>query len=149
MENNTSQIYLDEALIGRDLSLSLSLIVDIRDDERCCVLSLITDPWAEEGVDPLGEEAPGEGVDVRSVLRIEKQHGALLIICVHSNNLWLLLHVEQDGGRIQSTILVPAPQSHRPVAVLGLGRDHSFPVDGFFHHPQVPEGLCPHCNLQN
>lgn len=50
---NETHKYVDKALIRRDLSLSLSPMVDICNNQRCCILPLITDPWAEEGVDPL------------------------------------------------------------------------------------------------
>lgn len=88
---NETDKYVDKALIRRDLSLSLSPMVDICNNQRCRILPLVTDPWAEEGVDPLWEQAPSEGVDVTSVLHIKKWHRPLLIICVHSDNLWLLL----------------------------------------------------------
>lgn len=50
---NETDKYVDKALIRRDLSLSLSPMVDICNNQRCRILPLITDPWAEEGVDPL------------------------------------------------------------------------------------------------
>lgn len=57
--------------------------------------------------------------------------------------------MEEDRGGIQCTVLIPTPEADRPVAVLRLGGDHSFPVYRLFDHPQVPEGLWPHCNLND
>lgn len=137
----------EHGLSVQRLEFILRLMVDICDDQRCCVLPLITDAWAKEREDPLWEQAPSEGVDVRPVLHVKKWHSPLLVICKHSDNLRLLLEAKMHRGRIQGAILISAPEPHRPVAVLRLGGDHPLPVHGLFDHPQVPEGLRSHCNL--
>lgn len=111
------------------------------------ILPFVTNTRAEEGEDPLGEQAPSEGVDMRPGVHVKERHSPLLVICKHSDRLRLLLEGKTDRGGVQSTIFVCAPQSHRPIAVLWLGGDHPLPVDRLFDHAQVPEGLCPHCNL--
>lgn len=117
------------------------------DNQWRLILSLVTNTRAEEGEDPLGEHTPSVGVDVRPGIHVEERHGPLLVICKHSDRLRLLLEGKTDRGGVQSAILVPAPQSHRPIAVLRLGGDHPLPVGRLFDHTQVPEGLCPYCNL--
>lgn len=78
---------------------------------------------------------------MRLVLYVKERHRSLLVIRKHPDNLRLLLESEKGRGRIQGAILVPVPQPHGPEAVFWLGGDHPLPVDRFFDHTQVPEGL--------
>lgn len=128
-------------------SSSLCPMINRRDNQWRCILPFITNTWAEEGEDPLREQTPSEGVDVRAGLHVKERHSPPFVIRKHSDSLRLILEGKKDRGGVQSTILVPAPQPHGPVAVLRLGGDHPLPVYRLFDHAQVPEGLCAHCNL--
>lgn len=122
-------------------------MINIFDDQRRCIFPVVTNTWAEEGKDPLREQTLAEGVDVGLVHGVKEGHSPVLIVYKNSDNFWLLFEGQKDRGRVQRTILVSTPQPHRPVAVLRLGGNHPLPVDGLSDHSQVPEGLCPDCNL--
>lgn len=124
-------------------------MIDSSDNQRRLVLSVVTNARAEEWEDPLREQAPGEAVDVRVGLHIEEWHDALLVIRKDSHRLRLLLERKTDWGGVQSSIFIAVPQTHRPVAILWLGSDHTLPVDRPVDHAQIPEGLLPHWNLIN
>lgn len=146
-ENKTSKSFLQHHNAVKGSSSSLCVIINSCDNQRCHILPFIANARAEEGEDPLWKQTPGEGVDMRPGLRVKERHGPLLIICKHPDNLRLFLERKTDWGGVQGAILVTAPQPHCPIAVLWLGGDHPLPVDRLFDHAQIPEGLCPHCNL--
>lgn len=128
-------------------STSLCLVIDSCDDQWRCVLPFVTNTRAEKGENPLRKRTPSEGVDVRHGVHVKERDRPFFIISKHTDSLRLLLERQTDRGWIQSAVFVSVPQPHCPIAVLRLGGDHPLPVDRLFDHPQVPEGLCPHCNL--
>lgn len=61
------------------------------DNQWRLILPFIADTRAEEGEDPVGEQTPSEGVDVRPGVHVKERHSPLLVIRKHSDSLWLLL----------------------------------------------------------
>lgn len=75
-------------------------MINICDNQRRCILPFIANTRAEERKDPLGEQTPGEVVDVRLGLHVKERHSPLLVIREDSDDFRLLLEGKTDRGGV-------------------------------------------------
>lgn len=86
-----------------------SFLTDSCDNQRLCIFPVVKNSWAEEREDPLREQTPGEGVDVRSIIHVKERNRPFFVICEHSDGLGTLTELKQDGGGVQGPVLTSVP----------------------------------------